>query len=1181
MNFDEYSSKLNDQLENAYQVAENARTRGFDPSDKPEIPVAEDLAERVEKLVGPKGVADDIRELEEKHSRETVAFRIAEKIVEGEYGGGNREELIEQTVRTALGILTEGVAVAAPTEGISNVSTVDGRLRMSFAGPIRAAGGTGAALSVLIGDYVRRRLGIDSFEAPPELVERFVEEVKLYDEVTSLQYLPSDREVEIAIKNIPVEIAGEGTEDKTVSARNRDVPGVETDRIRGGAMLVVAEGILQKVPKLLKHVENLEMSGWGWLKELKETSEAGEESEEEPEEKEPKYLKDVIAGRPVLGYPGEKGGFRLRYGRARNTGLAAGGVHPATMRILNDHLAPGTQIKIEAPGKATITNPVDTVEGPLVKLENGDVVRVSDENQAEGLVGKIEKILSLGDILLGYGEFVENNHPLLPAGWCEEWWSEEVREATEETDGESSEVATYIDPPFQTPPPQEAVEISEDLGVPLHPAYTYPYHDLEPEEIEELGSWLADGRAEIEGSTVRYLSLPYRSPKKKLLEALEIPHRVKNEPEGHRIVVEKHAHPLSATLCEIEEDGIEFVPLLESFESSTELVNRLAPFPIRKKAPTRIGARMGRPEKAEPREMSPPVRVLYPVGNYGGSTRSIGKAAKRPISVLDGVGYDIKSQLEEVGIRTVGDLADAEPRRICHVLENGALGNNGGGKKARKLIERAKEERDLPLDVQLFSCPACGTESTSRVCPECENEDTLPVFEEKEVNLERRFDSSMNRLGIAEGPSSTVKGVKGLTNEGNIAEPLEKGFLRAKNEISIYKDGTVRLDLTEAPLSHFKPREVNVSVERLRELGYEEDVNGKSLEGPDQIVEMKPQDLLLPASLADYFVRTAQYVDDLLEKLYGMEPFYEAVEKEDLVGALLIALAPHISAGVVGRIIGFTEADIGYAHPYIHAGVRRNADGDEYSVMLLLQALLDFSEKYLPAGHGGRMDTPLVITHPLNPEEIDDEAHNIDVAKRYSKEFYEATLEGAEPEGLSEIVEDRLGAESQYHDLHFTEPHDNSDISMGPKKCRYKSLGGMEEKTRSQMSVAEKLISVDEDDTAERLLNRHFLKDLRGNIRAFAGQRFRCTNCETKYRRVPMSGKCHRCGNELILTVHKGSVEKYVDIAKEIAEEYDVSDYMEQWIELTSREIESLFVENVEESGSGDGKQKSLADFAP
>ncbi len=138
------------------------------------------------------------------------------------------------------------------------------------------------------------------------------------------------------------------------------------------------------------------------------------------------------------------------------------------MRILDDHLAPGTQIKIEAPGKATVTNPVDTVEGPLVRLENGDVIRVSSEERAENLADRVEKILSLGDLLLGYGEFVENNHSLLPAGWCEEWWAEEVKEAAEDY----TYLEPFIEPPFEVPSPKRAVDISIEHDVPLHPKYT-------------------------------------------------------------------------------------------------------------------------------------------------------------------------------------------------------------------------------------------------------------------------------------------------------------------------------------------------------------------------------------------------------------------------------------------------------------------------------------------------------------------------------------------------------------------------------------------------------------------------------------------------------------------------------------------------------------------------------------
>jgi len=34
----------------------------------------------------------------------------------------------------------------------------------------------------------------------------------------------------------------------------------------------------------------------------------------------------------------------------------------------------------------------------------------------------VERVLDVGEILIAYGDFLENNHPLVPAGYCEEWW---------------------------------------------------------------------------------------------------------------------------------------------------------------------------------------------------------------------------------------------------------------------------------------------------------------------------------------------------------------------------------------------------------------------------------------------------------------------------------------------------------------------------------------------------------------------------------------------------------------------------------------------------------------------------------------------------------------------------------------------------------------------------------------
>ncbi len=122
------------------------------------------------------------------------------------------------------------------------------------AGPIRSAGGTGQAMSVLITDVVRRELGIGAYRATPEEVERWKEEIPLYRDAQHLQYLPPDREVELVVGGCPVCVDGEGTEQVEISGY-RDLPRIGTNRVRGGACLVVAEGLCLKALKLDRHVK--------------------------------------------------------------------------------------------------------------------------------------------------------------------------------------------------------------------------------------------------------------------------------------------------------------------------------------------------------------------------------------------------------------------------------------------------------------------------------------------------------------------------------------------------------------------------------------------------------------------------------------------------------------------------------------------------------------------------------------------------------------------------------------------------------------------------------------------------------------------------------------------------------------------------------------------------------------
>lgn len=1649
-----YFERIESRLDEAFDTAERARAKSGDPQPEVEIPVAKDMADRVENILGIPGVAERVRELETEMSREEAALALAEDFAEGRVGEyETRDGKIEGAVRTAVALLTEGV-VAAPIEGIDRVELMtndDGSecVRVFYAGPIRSAGGTAQALSVLVADYTRALLDVSEYQARDDEVERYAEEVGLYDKTTGLQYSPKDEETKFIARNCPVLLDGEATGDEEVSGF-RDLERVGTNNPRGGMCLVLAEGIALKAPKIQRYTRELDEVDWPWLQDLidgtvgdgeddtepTDSEDADEESVDEPETPagpprvapSEKFLRDLIAGRPVFSHPSRPGGFRLRYGRARNHGFATGGIHPATMHILDDFLATGTQIKTERPGKAHGIIPVDSIEGPTVRLANGEVRKIDDPAEAIEIRNGVEKIIDAGEYLVNYGEFVENNHPLAPASYTFEWWIQEF-------EGSEANVQALADSPrvdLESPAVEEAIEWSRSYDVPLHPNYTYLWHDLSTSQFCTLADAVEEGEL-VAGE----LELARTQTVREALERLLIEHRQTAEtlsiPEWRALV---------ATMGFDEELTREWDSLSEEArawdggENAMKAVEEVAPFEVRERAPTRIGNRMGRPEKSEKRELSPAVHTLFPIGEAGGSQRDVAKAARYAPDMRDTPGEIEVSigrrECEACGSRTFrGDCPDCGGNTFPH-----------------------------------YECPDCSKElepdEAGRVeCARCEVEGMS--VERRMVDIGGTYHDALSAIGEREGSFDKLKGVKGLTSSNKTPEPMEKGILRAKHGVSAFKDGTIRYDMTDLPVTSVRPDELDVSVEQFRRLGYHEDVQGDPLEHGDQLVELKVQDIVLSDGAAEHLLKTADFVDELLTDYYGEESFYEVSERDDLVGELVFGMAPHTSAAVVGRVVGFTSAAVGYAHPYFHASKRRNCfhpetkvwfrdeggdwhydriedlvettfvdprtddfgtlveeldgdltvpsvdsdgsmttrpieavskhpapdhlfeiktrsgrtlrvtpghsmrrwdggvervsaseidpgdvvpspkrlpidgraseidllaeliecdtidnedlvirglgsdwirelfdeatpgntyldrvadrlgvgnstvynwvgrdsvpaavfltffdettlverlpadielgvrrdpvsidrtisideefgtllgyyavegftrredgsfyqttictpdepvreriidtfekalnvdayeenewkvtvssrlvaalfadvldagsvagekripdvvlggtadalsaflaayfsgdgsvsktrlnirahtvsdelkndlvaalkrfaiasnaytetrrietgpvaefydhdspefeswvlkitsenavrfaerigfdldrkstalsnvvdspqsrpqrlfgdggeiwldevvdvsivesdvthtysvtvedthtlvandllvgqcDGDEDCVMLLMDGLLNFSEDYLPDKRGGKMDAPLVMSSRIDPSEIDDEAHNMDIAERYPLEFYEATREMADPGEVEiSIAEETVGTDDQYRG--FAHTHDTSNIALGPDLSAYKTLGSMMEKMDAQLELARKLRAVDETDVAERVIEYHFLPDLIGNLRAFSSQETRCLSCGKKYRRMPLSGSCRECGGDVNLTVHQGSVNKYMDTATRVAEEYGCREYTKQRLAILDTTLESIF-ENDK------NKQSGIADF--
>ncbi|GGJ14007.1 hypothetical protein GCM10008995_24860 [Halobellus salinus] len=1702
-----YFERIEDRLDKAFDRAERAKRQGHDPEPEVEIPVARDMADRVENILGIDGVADRVRDLEGQMSREEAALELVTDFVEGAVGDyDGRAGKIEGAVRTAVALLTEGV-VAAPIEGIDRVEVVDGGggtefVNVYYAGPIRSAGGTAQALSVLVADYARSLLGIDEYRARGDEIERYAEEVALYDKETGLQYTPKNKETTFIAEHMPIMLDGEATGDEEVSGF-RDLERVDTNSARGGMCLVLAEGIALKAPKIQRYTRELEEVEWPWLQDLIDGTIGGESGEDghgdrgsdadsdgeegsngdaadtevstpagpsRPDASE-KYLRDLIAGRPVFGHPSASGGFRLRYGRARNHGFATAGVHPATMHLVDDFLATGTQIKTERPGKAAGVVPVDSIEGPTVRLANGDVRRIDDPEAALAVRNGVEEILDLGEYLVNVGEFVENNHPLAPASYVFEWWIQDFSAAGGPVQALEDDPAVDL----EAPTPAEAHEWATAYDCPLHPEYTYLWHDVSVDQFVGLAAAVENGRVvapeadggvagerasergpnngadDDPGATDDALELPNGDATARTLERLLVEHTQRGEtiriPEW-RPVVRSLGFEVAGDSARLERAWTESALSAEARgwddgDSALRAVNEVAPYELRERAPTRIGNRMGRPEKSESRDLSPAVHTLFPIGEAGGSQRDVGKAARAR---------------DDEGRRGVVDVRAGD--RVCP---------NCGTHTYRTRCPDCETHTEPH-----YECDECGQvvrpDESGRVhCDRCDRAVESPEWVSIDIGEEYR--DALEAVGERESAYEIMKGVKGLTSADKTPEPMAKGALRAKNGVTAFKDGTVRYDMTDLPVTSVRPSELDATADDFRELGYETDVDGEPLEFDDQLVELKVQDVVLSDGAAEHMLKTADFVDDLLTEFYHLPPFYEVDERDDLVGKLVFGMAPHTSAAVVGRVVGFTSAAVGYAHPYFHAAKRRNCfhpetkvwyrdesgewrhdqiaslvedrldpesadeddfgtlveelngdvmvpsitedgeevlrpveavskhvapehmleittrsgrsitvtpdhelhvfdgggirskqareideddhvikpahldsieasepktfdllsefvdspvigndrlmikglekealydlftdrladgwdgrfyplqstaehldltkkglsnhlyrgsipaeilleffdsaeamlefvpsdvrlgvkrdsseidrtiqltehvatllgyyaaegfarkqdtpkgtihqatirgteaeardfyvdvlgeefgvepyredhakvtvssrllhaffdtvlnagvyahtkrvpdcifdapeyiigaylsgyfsgdgsadkatprvtantvspelksdllalltrlgisgqvndrpqvllreqfpecydkddeslsrpgfeisvsgddvvqfarqvgfhltrkdrtlrghtfdreadgripycydggtdnyfidpvdgieyvsdtpehvycltvedthslvandmsirqcDGDEDCVMLLMDGLLNFSKQYLPDQRGGRMDAPLVMSSRIDPSEIDDEAHNMDVVRQYPREFYESTQEMADPDGVEEVIrlaEESVGTDDEYRGFDHT--HDTSDIALGPDLSAYKTLDSMKDKMDAQLELSRKLRAVEETDVAERIIEYHFLPDLIGNLRAFSRQETRCLDCGAKYRRMPLTGDCRECGGRVNLTVHQGSVNKYMDTAIRVADEFGCREYTKQRLEVLERSLESVF----------------------
>ena len=1163
----DYQLNILNQVNELYNVIQKARQKGCDVTNKIESKIAYDLSDRVAKMHNI-DISDRLRSLLKYTTKEKAALKIAEEIALGEYGSGDLKTRLENAVRVSLAVVTEGVTVA-PLQGISDVQIKDNKdsskyLSISFAGPIRSAGGTEAALTMLIADQVRKVTGLDKYQANSfdDETGRFIEELRLYErEVGNFQFKILDEDIHNCISNLPVELDGVDT-DPVELVIHRGLKRIQTNRVRGGALRVMNDGLIGRSKKLLKLVETLNLEGWDWLGQVKGAIKTGDDDTVSHR------MSEVITGRPVLSMSKNIGGFRLRYGRSFNTGFATIGIHNTIPILLDNAIVVGTQIKMDVPGKASTIALIDTIEPPIVKLNDGTVLQINTKEQAQNLKQKIIKILYLGDILISYGDFLENNAQLLPASYVEEIWAlelfEKIKEIKEINDENYFRLIDLYKNPFTIIPTiREALKISINYNIPLYPKYSFYWESITVNEFLFLRNVLLSiTNNNYTKSAIEFL---YIYELKIIFEKLGVFHSINNSNQ-HIILLDDSQAISLICLCIPETQKLFLLDIIDTSKdicisdilallkkddsilnhqsiisniienningnNVIELINLISDIKIYPKFSSSISVRVGRPEKAAERKMKPPIHVLFPVGNKGGPMRDILKAASNSISF-----YSEKSN------------------RFCNRCNIPSLGTSciycGTLTPIKIICKVCKEEYlDLSFDIHDSSIK-------KKKCTRCGNE--YKTFSPVQFPLNSILEKAETKLGLK--ASSPLKGVKSLMGKDKEAEPIEKGILRQKFGLSVFKDGTIRFDATNEPLTHFIPSFIDMPIDKLYDLGYTIDHQNIKLNSADQVLELFNQDVIIPLESAKHLLKIAKFIDEELVSIYNLPPIYNAYSVDDLVGHLIVGLAPHTSVGIIGRIIGFTESQVCLASPIWHSAKRRDCDGDADSIMLLADAFLNFSYSFLPDKIGGLMDAPLLIQPIVLPHEVQRQAHNVDIDKQYPLEFYKYTwkrVKASDTSNLIEILKNRIGEDKQFYGYGFT--HHSNVLISNINRSAYSTLNTMKEKLQMQISTANLINSVDTDEVISMVLTTHIIPDIMGNMRSYSSQSFRCNKCGEKYRRIPLLGKCIGCENTLLQTVTRGSVEKYIVLAEDLCKNFKVTGYLKSRIESLIVELNYIF----------------------
>lgn len=753
----------------------------------------------------------------------------------------------------------------------------------------------------------------------------------------------------------------------------------------------------------------------------------------------PNFLLTIKPFYPILSNKSGTG-FRLVSGRARNIGFGTVGINPVLITLLK-FLSIGDQVKLDYPFNNYQVQVVDSIEGPYVQLENKNCMRINSLEILSNLPGKIDRILTLGDLLIDELDiptgFNRNHLATNHFSWVHEALLS-LQNLTEETSKPLYELFN-INESLQDEQSYTSffkkfllnnekkitafitVELYKLFKIPIHPKWSPRWNKLSNKDWRMFRIWIKKTRYWEAGefsNRFHQIEGPVDELVLRILQMAEITYSILQE----KIIIQDAGSVLYFIFLDPDND---------------------------------LG------------EVEPAGSLFNPIHFLNNST-------KVKFYIEDK--YRLSSSLNSINTYYIDNIKDnihgfyPEPKN-----EN--------------------EKSTLVEKIQTFKAD----------------------IEVEDINF---LKSSVN----------------GFENH-KTQELLDKTILRAKHHLPIFKDSLIHFSVINSPLASFKPFEINLPLEFLKDLGYFYDIHGNIILSDDQEILLQPNDIIVPEDLVDDILHVMAFINDELTFLFNKEPLYDlSIGSKSIIGSNVIGINKNYSVGMYGRIIGFSNAPVCYASPIWHLSKGSYCNGEMTdSFVLDFDCLLNLDLSQIISKVGMFRGIPIFTQIEPDPDISSSIIEKYSNKLALSKLIVPADVQKDTNLSIKIVIKELLDYNRYNKLLNF---YDISNLTKLPYDNALSGLTDPIERLDFIFSHTSLLGTIIPNKIFNMFLQSFLSNDMLPVLKAFYQKPVYCPACGFR-NQIPMDSKCSNCKSTLSISESLTYLERKFNDVKKFIEKFD------------------------------------------